>query len=41
MVGGRGAVVNINHKDSYDDGEGDKNHDEEQVLSNEWDHLRM
>lgn len=39
VVSGRGAVVDINHKDSDDDGEGDKDHNEEQVLSNQWDDL--
>lgn len=33
VVGGRRAVVDVNHEDGDDDGEGDKDHDEEQVLS--------
>lgn len=39
VIGGRRAVVDVNHKDSDDDGEGDENHDEEKVLSNQWDYL--
>lgn len=40
VVGGRGAVVDVNDKDSNDDGEGDKYHDKEQIFSNQWDDLR-
>ena len=39
VVAGRGAVVDVNDEDGNDDGEGDKNHDKEQVLSNERDYL--
>lgn len=34
VIGGRGAMVDVNHKDSDNNGECDKDHDEEQVLSN-------
>lgn len=39
VVGGRWAVVHIDDEDGDDDGECDKDHDEEQVLSDERDHL--
>ena len=32
VVGGRGAVVHVDDKHRHDDGEGDEDHDEEQVL---------
>lgn len=38
-VGGWGAVVYIDDKDGNDDGERDEDHDEKQILSDEWDHL--
>lgn len=34
VIGGRGAMVDVNHKDGDNNGECDKDHDEEQVLSN-------
>lgn len=39
VVGGRGAMVNINHKNCNNDWKGDEDHDEEEVLSNKRDHL--
>ncbi len=39
VVSSRGTVVDINDKHSNDDGEGDKDHDEEQVFSDKRDHL--
>lgn len=39
VVGSRGTVVDVNDKDSNDDGESDEDHDEEQVFSNQRDHL--
>lgn len=39
VVGRGGAVVDVNDKDGNDDGEGDKDHDKEQVFSNQWDYL--
>lgn len=33
MVGGRGAMVNINHKNCNNDWKGNEDHDEEEVLS--------
>lgn len=37
---GRGAMVDIDGKDSDDDGERDKNHSEDQVFPDERDGLR-
>ncbi len=39
VVGGWGAVVHVDDEDGDDDWERDKDHDEQQVLSNERDHL--
>ena len=39
VVGRRGAVVDVDDKDGDDDWERDEDHDEEQVLPDEWDHL--
>lgn len=36
-VGARGAMVHVEHKDGDDDGQGDKDHGEEQVLPNQGD----
>lgn len=41
VIGGRGPVMDIDDKDSNNYREGDKNHNEEQVLSDQWDHLRV
>ena len=39
VVSSRGTVVDINDKDGNNDGESDKDHDEEQVFSDQRDHL--
>lgn len=39
VVGSRRAMVDIDHKNCDYDRKGDKDHDEEEVLSNKWDHL--
>lgn len=39
VVSSRGTVVDVNDKDGDDDGERDKDHNEEQVFSDQWDHL--
>ena len=40
VVGSRGTVVDVDDEDGDDDGESDEDHDEEQVLSNQGDHLQ-
>lgn len=37
LVSAGRAMVHIEHKDSDDDGQSDKNHSEEEVLANKWD----
>lgn len=39
VVRSRGTVVDVDDEDGDDDGESDEDHDEEQVFSNQWDHL--
>lgn len=39
VVSSRGTVVDVDDKNGDDDGESDKDHDEEQVFSDQWDHL--
>lgn len=39
VVGGRGAVVDVDDEDGDDDGERDEDHDEQQILADERDHL--
>lgn len=39
VVSGRGAVVDIDDKDGDDDGERDKDHNKEQIFSDQRDHL--
>ena len=40
VVGAGGAVVDVEHEDGDDDGQGDEDHGEEQVLADEWDDQR-